>query len=127
MIFVDFQLPKYGHPSADLLNFIMTSIHIDYKLKYFDYFIKYYHDQLIEHLKLLEYEDRLPSLAELHMQIYKYGIWAITASVMVLPIVLLDQNEETREYKSQLYTNERYKANIEQIMPWLDNRGLLEV
>ncbi|XP_064552608.1 uncharacterized protein LOC135438274 isoform X1 [Drosophila montana] len=127
IIFVDFQLPKYGHPSADLLNFIMTSVHIDHKLKYFDYFIKYYHDQLIEHLKLLEYEDRLPTLAELHMQLYKYGIWAITASVMVLPIVLLDQNEKTREYMSQLYTNERYKANIEQIMPWLDNRGLLEV
>ncbi|XP_001990389.2 uncharacterized protein LOC6564248 isoform X2 [Drosophila grimshawi] len=126
MIFVDFQLPKYGHPSADLLNFIMTSVHIDHKLKQFDYFIKYYHDQLIEHLQLLEYTNRLPTLSELHMLLYKYGIWAITASVMVLPIVLLDEKENSLEYKSQLYTNERYKAHIEQILPWLDNRGLLD-
>ncbi|XP_017874662.1 PREDICTED: uncharacterized protein LOC108621705 [Drosophila arizonae] len=127
MKFVDFQLPKYGHPSTDLLNFLMSSVHIDYKLTDFDYFIKYYHDQLIEHLKLLKYKDRLPTLSELHMQLYKYGIWAITASVMVLPIVLLDQSEEPMEYKSQLYTNVRYKENIEQIMPWLDNRGLLDL
>lgn len=127
MKFVDFQLPKYGHPSTDLLNFLMSSVHIDYKLTHFDYFIKYYHDQLIEHLQLLKYKDRLPTLRELHMQLYKYGIWAITASVMVLPIVLLDQSEESMEYKSQLYTNVRYKENIEQIMPWLDNRGLLDL
>ncbi|XP_062141803.1 uncharacterized protein LOC133849726 [Drosophila sulfurigaster albostrigata] len=62
VIFVDFQLPKYGHPSTDLLNFIMTSVHIDLKLKEFDFFIKYYHDHLIEHLLLLGYSERMPTL-----------------------------------------------------------------
>ncbi|XP_034117796.1 uncharacterized protein LOC117576831 isoform X1 [Drosophila albomicans] len=129
VIFVDFQLPKYGHPSTDLLNFIMTSVHIDLKLKEFDFFIKYYHDHLIEHLLLLGYSERMPTLKELHSQLYKYGIWAITASVMVLPIVLLDPNEEALEgaqFKNMLYTNSRYKTHIEKILPWLDNRGLLE-
>ncbi|KAH8307732.1 hypothetical protein KR044_011489 [Drosophila immigrans] len=128
MIFVDFQLPKYGHPSTDLLNFIMSSVHIDHKLKEFDFFIKYYHDHLIEHLQLLSYSERMPSLSELHSQLYKYGIWAITASVMVLPIVLLDPNEESLEgaqFKN-MYTNKRYKTHIEKILPWLDNRGLLD-
>ncbi|KAH8417044.1 hypothetical protein KR222_001856, partial [Zaprionus bogoriensis] len=129
IIFVDFQLPKYGHPSADLLNFIMTSVHIDHKLKEFDFFIKYYHDNLIEHLSLLGYEERMPTLRELHSLLFKYGIWAITASVMVLPIVLLDPHEEGltgSSSKNQLYTNARYKAYIEQILPWLDNRGFLD-
>lgn len=129
LIFVDFQLPKYGHPSTDLLNFIMTSVHIDHKLKDFDFFIKYYYDNLVEHLSLLGYEERVPTLKELHTQLFKYNIWAITASVMVLPIVLLDPNEEifdSRSSTSQLYNNVRYKTNIEQILPWLDNRGLLE-
>ncbi|KAL7727113.1 hypothetical protein ACLKA6_017386 [Drosophila palustris] len=129
LMFVDFQLPKYGHPSTDLLNFIMTSVHIDYKLKEFDFFIKYYHDHLIDHLQLLGYEERKPTLRELHSQLYKYGIWAITAAVMVLPIVLLDPNEETLEspkFKNMLYTNSRYKAHINKILPWLDNRGLLD-
>lgn len=129
LIFVDFQLPKYGHPSTDLLNFIMTSVHLDYKLQHFDFFIKYYYENLVKHLNLLGYEERVPSLKELHLQLFKYSIWAITASVMVLPIVLLDPNEEnfnSRSSKNHLYTNERYKAHIEEILPWLDNRGLLE-
>ncbi|KAH8359446.1 hypothetical protein KR093_006781 [Drosophila rubida] len=129
MIFVDFQLPKYGHPSMDLLNFILTSIHIDLKLKEFDFFIKYYHDHLIENLQLLGYSQRMPTLRELHSQLYKYGIWAITASVMVLPIVLLDPNEDSlegSEFKNMLYSNSRYKVHIEKILPWLDNRGILD-
>ncbi|ALC45501.1 CG5793 [Drosophila busckii] len=129
--FVDFQLPRYGHPSIDLFNFILTSVHIDYKLKQFDYFIKYYHDQLIKHLQLFEYKEYIPSLKELHMELYKYGIYAITASVMVLPVVLMEPREEEsidgKQFKDLLYTNSRYRAYIEEILPWLDNRGLLDM
>lgn len=139
MLFVDFQNPSYGHPSADVLYFIITSVHIDYKLKDFDYFIKYYHDQLIKHLQLLEYKERLPKLVELQMEMYKYGSWALMASYLVLPVVLLDPTEtatfenflgtgeSAADFKKQMYTNKRFKHYIEQILPWLDNRGLLEV
>ncbi|KAH8359448.1 hypothetical protein KR093_006786 [Drosophila rubida] len=138
MVFVDFQNPRYGHPFADLLYFIMTSVHIDYKLKHFDYFIKYYHDQLIEHLEILDYKERKPKLWELHMQLSKYGTFAISAVFMVLPVVLLDPTESATfenffsdsesgsDFKNLMYSNKRYKHYIEQILPWLDNRGLLE-
>ncbi|KAM8703725.1 hypothetical protein ACLKA7_008367 [Drosophila subpalustris] len=138
MIYVDFQNPRYGHPFSDFLYFIMTSVHIDYKLKDFDFFVKYYHDQLIEHLELLEYTGHKPRLSEFHMQLYKYGSWAITGMFMVLPIVLLDPTESAtfenfmgeskagNDFKSLMYSGKRYKQYIEQILPWLDNRGLLE-
>ncbi|EDV93452.1 uncharacterized protein LOC6563556 [Drosophila grimshawi] len=138
MIFVDFQNPRYGHPACDLNYFIMTSVHLDHKLKYFDYFVKYYHDQLIEHLKLLDYKERMPKLMELQMQMYKYGAHAFLASFMVLPMVLLDPTESATfenflgaddsalNFKKLMYTNKRYKQYVEQILPWLDNRGLLE-
>ncbi|XP_062124982.1 uncharacterized protein LOC133838049 [Drosophila sulfurigaster albostrigata] len=138
MLFVDFQNPHYGHPFGDLVYFIMTSVHIDYKLKHFDYFIKYYHDQLIEHLELLEYTERKPKLWELHMQLSKHASWAITAVYMVLPVVLLDPTESATfenffadtesgsDFKNLMYSNKRYQHYIEQILPWLDNRGLLE-
>lgn len=139
MIYVDFQNPRYGHPFSDFLYFIMTSVHIDYKLNDFDFFIKYYHDQLIEHLKLLDYTERMPRLSELHIQLYKYGSWAVTGTFMVLPLVLLDPTESATfenfltesdagtEFKNLMYSGKRYQHYIEKMLPWLDNRGLLEV
>ncbi|EDW81307.1 uncharacterized protein Dwil_GK11996 [Drosophila willistoni] len=139
MIFVDFQNPKYGSPAQDLLYFIFTSVKIEHKLKDFDFLIRYYYEQLVEQLNVLGYEGRQPSLRELHMQLYKYGTWAVTASFMVLPVVILDPNsaatmenfigdsEAGDKFKNLLYSNPRYREQIEQIMPWLDNRGLLKV
>ncbi|XP_033232393.1 uncharacterized protein [Drosophila pseudoobscura] len=139
MVFVDFQNPKYGSPVQDLFYFIITSVHIDYKLAYFDFFVKHYHDQLTKHLDLLGFTGRQPSLRELHMQFYKYGEWALYSSITVLPVVLLDPTEgatfenfmggteAAANFKNLLYSNPRYRSYIEQILPWLDNRGLLDV
>ncbi|XP_017874661.1 PREDICTED: uncharacterized protein LOC108621704 [Drosophila arizonae] len=139
MLFVDFQNPRYAHPATDLLYFIMTSVDMNYKLTYFDYFIKYYHDQLVKHLKLLDYKERVPKLVELQMETYKYGCWSIMACYLVLPVVLLDPTESATfenflgdteaavDFKHKMYTNKRYQHCIEQILQWLDNRGLLEI
>ncbi|KAH8307632.1 hypothetical protein KR044_006405 [Drosophila immigrans] len=139
MRFVDFQMPRYGHPSPDLFQFLITSVHINHKLKDFDYFISYYHDKLIEHLRLLEYDQPFPTLRDLHIKLYKYGIWAVISSLMALPVVLLDPNEsatvenllgdstEGDHLKNIMFANKRYITQIEQILPWLDNRGLLDL
>ncbi|XP_016980340.2 uncharacterized protein LOC108045504 [Drosophila rhopaloa] len=138
MVFVDFQNPKYGSPTQDLFYLLLTSVHIDFKLDYFDFFIRHYHEQLIKHLNLLGFTGKQPSLRELHMLMYKYGSWAFFPSISVLPVVLLDpsesatfdnflsDNEDATKFKNLLYANKRYKGYIEKILPWLDNRGLLE-
>ncbi|KAH8417043.1 hypothetical protein KR222_001855 [Zaprionus bogoriensis] len=138
MVFVDFQNLRYGHPLADLLYFIFTSVNLEHKLKDFDFFLKYYHDQLIEHLQVLEYKERMPTLTDFHIQLYKYGAFAMMGTYMVLPVVLLDptdtatldnfisDNEAGAEFKTLMYTSKRFKQHIAQILPWLDNRGLLE-
>ncbi|KAH8294589.1 hypothetical protein KR018_000016 [Drosophila ironensis] len=139
MVFVDFQNPKYGSPSQDLFYLIITSVHIDYKLKYFDYFIRHYHEQLTKHLDLLGFTGFQPSLRDLHMKMFKYGSWALFPSISILPVVLLDpgndaatfdnflgDTEASAKFKNQLYANKRYKEYIEKILPWLDNRGFLE-
>ncbi|EDW42571.1 GM26081 [Drosophila sechellia] len=138
MLFVDFQNPKYGSPTQDLFYLILTSVHIDYKLDYFEYFIRHYHEQLTKHLDLLGFTGKQPSLRELHMQMYKYGSWAVFPSISVLPIVLLDPNESATfenflgdsesgaKFKNLLYANKRYHGYIEKLLPWLDNKGFLE-
>ncbi|KAH8355535.1 hypothetical protein KR200_002752 [Drosophila serrata] len=138
VVFVDFQNPKYGSPTQDLFYFIMTSVHIDYKLDYFDFFVRHYHEQLTKHLDLLGFKGAQPSLRDLHMMMYKYGSWALFPAITVLPVVLLDPSESATfdnflgdsdagaKFKNQLYENKRYQGYIEKILPWLDNRGFME-
>ncbi|XP_065722643.2 uncharacterized protein [Drosophila suzukii] len=138
MLFVDFQNPKYGSPTQDLFYLIVTSVHIDYKLDYFDFFIRHYHEQLTKHLNLLGFTGKQLSLRELHMLMYKHGSWALFPSITVLPVVLLDPNESATfdnflrdtedgaKFKNLLYANKRYKGYIERILPWLYNKGFLE-
>ncbi|XP_017062102.1 uncharacterized protein LOC108102015 [Drosophila ficusphila] len=138
VVFVDFQNPKFGTPAMDLLYFIMTSVHIDYKLDYFDFFIRHYHEQLTKHLDILGFTGRQPSLRELHINLIKHGGWVLFPTIAVLPVVLLDpvesatfenfmaETEAGANFKNLLYSNKRYKGYIEKILPWLENRGFLE-
>ncbi|XP_039493503.1 uncharacterized protein LOC120453048 [Drosophila santomea] len=138
MLFVDFQNPKYGSPTQDLFYIIITSVHIDYKLDYFEFFIRHYHEQLTKHLDLLGFNGKQPSLRELHLLMYKYGSWALFPSISVLPVVLLDPNESATfenflggtessvKFKNLIYGNKRYHGYIEKLLPWLDNKGFLK-
>jgi len=73
--FVDFQIPKYGSPAQDLYYLLLSSTSFENKLKHFDTFIKMYHDELVKHLKILQYPKKIPSLRELHISLHKYSLW----------------------------------------------------
>lgn len=74
-ILVDYQMPKYGTVAQDLLYFLLSSTRLEDKLSKFDYYIKFYHDKLVEHLKILNYTETIPSLREIHSTLFKYGFW----------------------------------------------------
>jgi len=38
----------------------------------------------------------------------------------------LGENKEAESLRSALFSNERYRANIEHVMPWLNRRGVLD-
>ena len=73
--FIDFQMSRYGSPAQDLIYFLLSSTSLDVKLKYFDYFIHYYHKQLAVHLNMLAYKGVVPSLRDIHMELFKHDCW----------------------------------------------------
>lgn len=79
-LFVDLQVGKWGSPAQDLWYLITTSASLDIKVKEFDYFISFYHQRLVECLKLLKYSKHIPSLKELHIMMLKYGKWGKLAN-----------------------------------------------
>ncbi|XP_075145776.1 uncharacterized protein LOC142220485 [Haematobia irritans] len=138
--FVDFQNTNYGSPAQDLFYLIISSTQIDIKIDQFEHFIYYYHQNLEEHLNLLKYPlDRIPSLRELHKQLIEYGFWATTTASMTMGVVLLDPKEkanfetiigeegESMDLKKAMYLNPRYIQHINQLLPWLSNRGFMEI
>lgn len=74
--FVDLQMSRFSSPAQDLLYLILSSTELDIKIAKFDYLIKFYHEKLIESLKLLKYPKPLPSLRSLHQSIFTYGDWS---------------------------------------------------
>lgn len=72
-LLVDFQMAKYGTVAQDLYYFLLSSTKYEDKLTKFDQYIQFYHEKLVENLKLLKYTKVIPSLREIHVSLYKYG------------------------------------------------------
>ncbi|KAM7360757.1 uncharacterized protein ACRADG_007524 [Cochliomyia hominivorax] len=137
-LLVDLQMPRYGSPAQDLLYFIVSSARLDIKVEKFDYMIKYYHDNLIEHLQLLKYSKPLPKLRDIQTALIKYGIWGFFTIITVMAAVLCDPtntanldnfvgaSEDGDKFKELLYSNERYIKYLKVVLPWLNYRGALQ-
>ncbi|XP_075145782.1 uncharacterized protein LOC142220489 [Haematobia irritans] len=137
--FVDFQMPRYGSVAQDLLYFILSSTQLDVKINRFDEMIQYYHQQLLEHLKILEYSKPLPCLRDIHKSLIKRSIWAITTVTCIMAGVLCDptnvanmenfvgDSADSEAFREKLYMNERYLQHMSIVLPWLHNRGSFEL
>ncbi|KAL5280775.1 hypothetical protein ACFFRR_004656 [Megaselia abdita] len=137
-LFIDFQYCKYGTPAEDLYYFILSSAEHDLKVANFEYFIKFYYDELVKNLKLLDYPKTIPTLIDIHIALYRHGIWAIMTTVGIMGAALLDRNENAsmdnyvsddqngNDFKMMVYGNERYIKAMNQLLPWMDNRGVLD-
>ncbi|KAH8359885.1 hypothetical protein KR093_009299, partial [Drosophila rubida] len=135
---VDFQLPKFGSIAQDLYYFLLSSTKFEDKLTKFDYYIKFYHESLVEHLKLLKYSKVIPSLRDIHLSLFKNGLWGYITATSVMSGILLDPTEsanvenflsdsnEGNDFKNLLYSNPRYRKHIQAVLPWLLNRGALD-
>ncbi|TMW53363.1 hypothetical protein DOY81_001567 [Sarcophaga bullata] len=135
--FIDFQMSRCGSPAQDLIYFLLSSTSLEIKLKHFDYFIHYYHEQLIVHLNLLEYKGDLPSLRDIHVELFKHDYWVYPTVTALMPIVLCESrddanvdtliNEDNDEFKQAMYSNDLYVRNMHLLLPWLDNRGAFDI
>jgi hypothetical protein len=126
---VDYQLPVYGTFTQDIFYFMMTSWHQDVKIKKFDYFIKFYHDNLVENLTLLKYEKKIPSLDDLHKEIdkRKFVLAAFIVELVPFPICPVEISTKIDDEILQVfYNNPKCERAFAEIFPWLDAREALD-
>lgn len=77
---IDFQVPFWASPAVDVLYFLVSSVADDIKVDHFDDFVEFYHDQLTSALKQLKFEEYIPTLSELHIDLLDKGAFGITQS-----------------------------------------------
>ncbi|XP_060648427.1 uncharacterized protein LOC132786057 [Drosophila nasuta] len=135
---IDFQMPKYGTVAQDIYYLLLSSTKYEDKLTKFDYYIKFYHENLVENLKLLKYTKSLPTLRDIHISLLKYGFWGYLTATRIMNAVLADPSEKANfddllsdtdngnEFKKSLYSNPRYQKHVKLVFPWLLNRGVFE-
>ncbi|XP_043064967.1 uncharacterized protein LOC108095658 [Drosophila ficusphila] len=134
--FVDLQLPKWGSVAQDLYYFLLSSTSLDIKTSKFDYFIWYYHSELVKHLKLLNYSKTVPTLRSIRSTLNQYGGWAFICASTIMAYVLLDPEDGNDiekvlvdgdgSFKKSLYLNPRFQEHMEVLLPWLQQRGAME-
>lgn len=73
VLIIDYQLCFWGSPAYDLLSFLATSVHDDFKTKHFDELVEVYYQVFSETLKKLEYSSNIPSLDELKEDLMDKG------------------------------------------------------
>ncbi|KAH8362817.1 hypothetical protein KR084_001288 [Drosophila pseudotakahashii] len=137
---VDYQLPRYGTVAQDLLYLLISSTKLEDKLTKFDHYVRVYHEHLVEHLKILKYSKDIPTLKDIHLSIINngfFGTYSVASGTMAA--VLLDrtenasfetfasEGEEGVNFQMRLFNSPRYREHIQVVLPWLLNRGALEL
>ncbi|BFF89746.1 uncharacterized protein DMAD_08426 [Drosophila madeirensis] len=136
--FVDLQMPKWGSVAQDLYYFLISSTSLDIKTSKFDYFIWFYHSELVKHLQLLKYSKPLPTLRGIRNDLSKHSGWGLVCCTSVMGVALLDPiedgdvdfdqivSEEDNSFKKSIFTNPRYRKHVKVLLPWLQHRGAME-
>lgn len=137
--FIDFQQSVYTSPTIDLISLIFSSAETETKIQNFEFFLKFYHDQLVDALKLLKYEKKIPTLKELYLDVHDRAFLGVWNCFAVLPMCLtenvqesssenlLGQNDEGKNYKRKIYNNERYRKHVTELLTFFDRRGLVDL
>lgn len=72
--FIDYQTSFWASPANDLIQLLISSVADDIKTEYFDDFVEFYHEQLLGSLNKLKYgEKNVPTLGELHLDLFDKG------------------------------------------------------
>lgn len=70
---IDFQIAFWASPAADLLYFLLSSVADDIKIDEFDNLVEFYHGHLTSALKQVKFDQHIPTLAELNVDMLEKG------------------------------------------------------
>lgn len=139
ILFVDFQLSYFGSPGIDLNFFLYGSLSEDTRVSFMKKLIRHYHETLAETLVKLNYQKKIPTLQDIHVEVLKTGFNSVIAAIAEVPLVMysgdneklemdiiLGENKESEEFRYNLFNNPKYKNFIQKLLIEFDDFGYLD-
>lgn len=129
----------YATPAIDLLYFLIMSASVDVQVPKFDHFIKFYHSHLATSLQKLEYSEVIPTLKDIQRDILDKSFLGSMLMVEGVTTIVMDSDydylikfmgepgEEGDSVRQIIFQNKLYVNIIEKLLPFLGNRGMLEM
>ncbi|XP_001648767.2 uncharacterized protein LOC5564425 [Aedes aegypti] len=138
LLLIDFQIAFYGSFTFDVLEFIFCTVKVDDIIHKFDDLIEFYHQELRTAFQILDNSSMLPSLETLQADIKRHGFLAGLLMIEAIPMItfvnvgemsmdLMSSAEpEGEEFRRKLFHNEKFIEVVDQLLPFLHERGYLK-
>lgn len=139
VLLVDYQMCVWSSPAIDLLYFIVGSPTIDIKVNEFDTLVHHYYTILVQTLKKLKYQKKIPSLTDLHVDILRRGIFGLMNCFGVMSVILLEPDNDCKmenmmnsdeaglKFKQRMFTNPRFFEHMQKLLPFFEKKGILHL
>lgn len=133
---VDFQLCVYSSPAIDLHYFLSTSTSDDVYDNHMESLLLEYIDTLTKLMKQLDCKTQPPTLEEIKKYMRDRAVYALIASISVLPIVTVDKSEaididemlvDNGEYNNPAYKGKEFRKLLSARLPKFAAMGLLDL
>ncbi|XP_037030222.1 uncharacterized protein LOC119070043 [Bradysia coprophila] len=132
---IDFQIAFWASPVLDLLYFLVSSVADDIKIDHFDDLIEFYHEQLTSALKRVKFDQHIPTLSEINVDLLEKGGFACVCLMFILFVVKNDSSEEIdmetmmsgdADTLHRFYNGDGYKKAAKLWLHFLNKRGFLD-
>lgn len=138
VLFIDFQMPFFGSPGIDLNFLIYGSLSEDTRVSFSKKLLRIYHETLAQTLKVLKYQEKIPTLHDIHVEMLKFGFNGFIAAIAEVPLLLVENNENLEmdlllakstkadEFRYSLFNNPRYTSFMQTLLLEFNDLGYLD-
>ncbi|XP_055301831.1 uncharacterized protein LOC129568209 [Sitodiplosis mosellana] len=134
---IDFQFAYWSSPTTDLFYFLNSSVNEALRPERFDELVQFYHEQLVDFLKRLNYKKRIPTWPEFQEQYYERRILGFISSCLIQPFMLNNTEEATFDIILQdndiglkarrgFYKGDKFQENLRKLIPFYDQLGTFD-
>lgn len=136
-IIVDFQCGYFNSPVLDIMQVLFNSSSKTLRANDWDEIVIHYHSELVNLLRKLEYSKPVPTLSEIQAERRKRIHYSAPMGVFALSVrnvtqdadisMFFGQSEEDHNYRVQALLTPKYRKNLEFLLQFCEDNGLLEV
>lgn len=130
----------WAPPAIDILYMLVLCCPPEILDEKFEYFINFYHKNLVATLNVLHYDEKsIPTLESIHIDLKERGFYGAMLMIQTLPTIKLDnkefsddnlysvESEDGDKFKQLMFENPIYLNLLKHLLPFFDKHGYLDI